>query len=254
MARLLRPFASATLLLLLPACGGAIPTPCQTLFTAPNEVVSDGYVLRFVRAGPAAVGCESATPAETSDLWLFSTLAGGAVAAHSVAMPFPEAEPTPAGMVGTGTFARPQVDAQGFCDIPSLSTMSDDRSGTLLSYATQDLRFLGAPAYQGAEFEGKVTMTVGSCVAEYGVQALSPAVPCLDDSDCDPFRTPLSSGIPSGLDQGCTSEAWTAAVIDGLRAQGLSAQGICFPRQAFPSLKPGSSTQGGLTARPSSVR
>jgi hypothetical protein len=254
MPRVLRAAAAGALLLLFEGCAEAIPTACQTLFSAPNEVVSDGYVLRFVRAGPAAGGCESATPAETSDLWLFSTLAEGVVAAHSVAMPFTEGQPTPAGLVGNGAFARPQVDPQGFCDIPSLSTMTDDQSGTLFSYETQDLRFLGAPAYQGAEFEAKVTMTVGSCVAEYDVQALSPAVPCDDDSDCDPFRTPLSSGIPSGLDQGCTSEAWAAAVIDDLRAQGFSAQGICFPRQAFPSLKPGASTQGGLTARPASVR
>jgi hypothetical protein len=249
MAPVLRAAATGALLLLLPGCAEAIPTACQTLFTAPNDVVSDGYVLRFVRAGPVAAGCESATPAETSDLWLFSTLAEGVVAAHSVAMPFPEGEPTPAGLVGTGTFARPQVDSEGFCDIPDLTLMTDDRSGTLLSYEARDMRFLGAPAYQGAEFEAKVTMTVGSCVAEYNVQALSPAVPCLDDGDCDPFRTPLSSGIPSGLDQGCTSEPWTAAVIED-----LGVTRICFLRQAFPSLKPGASTQGGLTALPSSLR
>jgi len=254
MARVLRAAASGALLLMLQGCAEAIPTACQTLFSAPNEVVSDGYVLRFVRTGPAADGCESATPAETSDLWLFSTLAESVVAAHSVAMPFPEGEPAPAGLVGTGTFARPQVDSDGFCDIPSLSTMTDDRSGTLLSYETRDMRFLGAPAYQSAEFEAKLTMTVGSCVAEYDVQALSPAVPCLDDSDCDPFRTPLSSGIPSGLDQGCTSEAWTAAVLEDLAATGYETTGICFLRQAFPSLKPGASTEGGLTVRPSSLR
>jgi hypothetical protein len=248
MPRVLRAAASGALLLLLQGCAEAIPTTCQTLFTAPNEVVRDGYVLRFVRAGAAADGCESATPAERSDLWLFSTLAEGMVAAHSVAMPFPEGEPTPAGLVATGTFARPQVDSEGFCDVPDLTLMSDDRSGTLLSYEPRGLRFLGAPAYQGAEFEGKVTMTVGSCVAEYDVQALSPAVPCLDDSDCDPFRTPLSSGIPSGLDQGCTSEAWTAAVTEN-----LGVTGICFLRHAFPSLKPGASTQGGLLAGPSPV-
>jgi hypothetical protein len=240
MPRILRVVALGALLLLLAGCAEAVPTACQTLATVPNDVVSDGYVLRFVRAGPAAAGCESVTPAETSDLWLFSTLAGSVVAAHSVAMPFPEGEPTPAGLVGTGTFARPQVDSDGFCDIPSLSTMSDDRSGTLLSYATRDLRFLGAPAYQGAEFEAKVTMTVGGCVAEYDVQALSPAVPCASDGDCDPFRTPLSSGIPSGLDQGCTSGAWTAAILDD-----LGATGVCFPRHPFPSLKPGVSPIAG---------
>ena len=242
MPRLLR-VAASVVLPLLAGCAETFPTACQTLFTAPNEVVSDGYVIRFIRAGPAAAGCESATPAETSDLWLFSTLAEGVVAAHSVTMPFTEGEPTPAGLVGTGTFARPQVDSQGFCDISELTLMTDDRSGTLLSYATRDLRFLGAPAYQGAEFEGKLTMTVGSCVAEYDVQALSPAVPCVDDGDCDPFRTPLSSGIPSGLDQGCSSEPWTAAA-----AADIGATGICFLRQPFPSLKPGASTQGGLIA------
>src|SRR5262249_37054537 len=133
-----------------------------------------------------------------------------------------------------------QVDSEGFCGIPSLSTMSDDQSGTLLSYATRDLRFLGAPAYQGAEFEAKVTMTVGSCVAEYDVQALSPAVFCADEADCDPFRPPLACGIPSGLDQGCTSAPWTAAVTAY-----LGSTGVCFLRQPFPSLKPGVSPIAG---------
>ena len=247
MPRVLRVVASVALLL-LPACAEPVPTACQTLFTTPNGVVDDGYVLRFVRAGSAAAGCESATPAETSDLWLLSTLDGSVVAAHSVAMPFPEGE-TPAGLVGTGTFTHPQVGSEGFCDIQGLTPMTDDRSGTLLSYATRDLRFLGAPAYQGAEFEAKVTMTVGSCVADYDVQALSPAVPCGGDGDCDPFRTPLSSGIPSGFDQGCTSETWAGAVLED-----LGATGICFLHQAFPSLKPGVSTQGGLTSGPSPVR
>ena len=83
-----------------------------------------------------------------------------------------------------------------------------------------------------------VTVTVGSCSADYRVQALSPAVGCADDSDCDPFKQPDSSGIFSGFDQGCTSAPWTAAVTSYLRSTGyLWSKGVCFLNKACPSLK-----------------
>ena len=60
--------------------------------------------------------------------------------------------------------------------------MSDSSAGTLLSYEPRDLRFLGDPAYQGAEFEARIRVTVGTCVADYDVQGLSPAVSCETES------------------------------------------------------------------------
>lgn len=226
--------AAASALVLQTGCPALAPASCQTLATVPTPAASDGYVLRFVRSSAASAGCDTATPGEMSDVWVFNTNADGIVLAHSVQMPLPDGEPTPPGLVGSGTFARPEVDADGFCEVPSLSTMSDSRTGTLLSYEARTLRFLGAPAYQGAEFEGTVTVTVGTCVADYDVQALSPAVPCKTDAECDPSRTPFSSGIASGFDQGCTSAPWTADVT-----KYLTSSGVCFLRQPFPSLVPG---------------
>lgn len=219
-------------MVLLSGCPAKTPASCQTLATVPTDVASDGYVLRFVRSAPASPGCETALPEERSDVWVFNTVADGVVLAHSVRMPFLEGEPTPPGVVGTGRFTTAEVDADGFCDVASLTTMSDSSTGTLLSYEPRDLRFLGDPAYQGAEFEATVRVTVGTCVADYDVQALSPAVPCETDQDCDPFRTPFSSGIASGFDQGCSSASWTAAVLEY-----LGSTGVCFLRKPFPSLK-----------------
>jgi hypothetical protein len=241
--RSLVPCVAAGALVLLSGCPAQAPASCQTLATVPTPVASDGYVLRFVRSTPPSPGCETATPEETSDVWVLNTVANGVVLAHSVRMPFPEGE-TPPGLVGSGTFARPEVDADGFCDVPNLTMMSDSSSGTLLSYEARNLRLLGGPAYQGAEFEATVTMTVGTCVADYDVQALSPAVPCQTDQDCDPVRTPFSSGIASGFDQGCTSAPWTAAVTAY-----LGSTGVCFLRQPFPSLKPGASRESVATER-----
>jgi hypothetical protein len=117
--------------------------------------------------------------------------------------------------------------------------MSDDSSGTLLSYAVSDMEWLGGPAYQGAEFQTDVLVTVGSCTAAYTAQALSPTVGCDTDEDCDPFKQPFSSGIPSGLEQECTSAPWTAVVTDYISSStGVPVTGVCFLRQRFPSLKP----------------
>ena len=138
------PAAGASALLLLSGCPTKAPASCQTLVTTINDVVTTvGYILRFVRSTSADPGCEAVTPEEMSDIWVFSTVANGVVLAHSVAMPFPEGVPTPPGLVGSGTFAHPEVDDEGFCEVPSLTTMSDASSGTLLSYEPRALRFLG---------------------------------------------------------------------------------------------------------------
>ena len=89
--------AAASALILLTGCPAKTPAICQTLATAPTDVAKDGYVLRFVRSAPASPGCETATPEEMSDVWVFNTVADSVVLAHSVSMPFPEGEPTPPG-------------------------------------------------------------------------------------------------------------------------------------------------------------
>ena len=230
--------AATSTVLILAGCPSAVPADCQTLTTVPMGVQQDGYVLRFVRASAVSAGCDTATPDEMSDVWVFNTVADSKILAHSVSMPFPDVETLPPNLIGSGTFTTREADADDFCYVTSLTTMSDSSTGTLLSYATRNMRFLGDPAYQGAEFEATVTVTVGTCVADYEVQALSPTVPCAIDQDCDPFRTPFSSGIASGFDQGCTSAPWTAAVTSYLRSTDHPGTGVCFLRQPFPSLKP----------------
>lgn len=218
-----------SLLLVLTGCGSVVQPECQMLPSAQG-----GYILRFTRAAPAAAGCEAQNPDETSDLWVFDTLAQSQVRAHSVAMPYPDppVDPLPANFVGAGEFTSREADSNALCHVASLTTMSDGSGATLLSYSVTDMESLGSAAYQNAEFKANVSVTAGACTAAYTVQALSPAVGCESDEDCDPFKQPFSSGIFSTFDQGCHKEAWTVPV-----ATYLGASGVCFFNQPYPSLK-----------------
>ncbi len=218
-----------SLLLVLTGCGSVVQPECQMMPSAQG-----GYVLRFTRTGAAAAGCDTQNPNETSDLWVFDTLASSQVRAHSVAMPYPDppVDPLPANLIGAGQFTSREADADALCHIDSLTTMSDGSGATLLSYSLKNLEALGSAAYQNAEFKADVTLTSGACTADYTVQALSPAVPCESDADCDPFKQPFSSGIFSTFDQSCKKDPWTAPV-----AAYLGGSGVCFFNKSYPSLK-----------------
>ena len=216
-----------SVLLLVTACGSMVQPECQMLPSAQG-----GYVLRFTRTGSAAPGCDTATPAETSDIWIFDTLANSEVRAHAaLTMPYaPDApDPLPAGLIGAGRFTQRDADADARCHIESFTAMTE---GTGLTYEMRNFESLGSAATQNAEFKAEVTMTVGTCTAEYTVQALSPAVPCESDADCDPFKQPFSSGIFSVFDQGCTTASWAAPVTTFFESSG-----VCFLNQPYPSLK-----------------
>jgi hypothetical protein len=101
-----------------------------------------------------------------------------------------------------------------------------------LSYSVSNLVALGSAATQNAEFKADVTVAQGGCTAAYTAQALSPAVGCASDHDCDPFKQPFSSGIFSVFDQGCHTDPWTATV-----AASFGTPGVCFLNKPFPSLK-----------------
>jgi hypothetical protein len=216
-----------SVLLLVTGCGSMAPPECQMLPSAQG-----GYVLRFTRTGSAAPGCDTATPAETSDIWIFDTLANSEVRVHaalSMAYTGNEPDPLPAGLIGAGRFTQRDADGEGFCNIDSFTAMTD---GIGLTYEVRNLQALGSAATQNAEWKAEVTMTVGTCTAEYTVQALSPAVPCESDADCDPFKQPFSSGIFSVFDQGCKTDPWATAVTTF-----FDSSGVCFLNQPFPSLK-----------------
>jgi hypothetical protein len=230
--------ALLAMVLLATGCPSAVQADCQTMPSAQG-----GYVLHFTRSGAATPGCETDTPAEMSDVWVFDTLFDSQIRAHSVLMPFPDVDTLPANLIGSGKFTTREADSNNRCKVESLTTMSDDSSGTLLSYAVGNMEWLGGPAYQGAEFQTDITVTVGTCTASYTSQALSPAVGCVDDHDCDPFKQPFSSGIFSVFDQGCTTEGWTSGALaylndrDGTTADPTPYAGVCFFRKPFPGLK-----------------
>lgn len=216
-------------LLLLAACSSAVQPECQMLPSAQG-----GYVIRFTRTGAATAGCETQTPDETGDVWVFDTLANSEIRAHAVSMPYPDppVDPLPANLIGAGKFTDREADSNALCHVQSLSTMSDGAGASLLSYSLRNMESLGSAAYQNAEFKAEVTLTSGACTAEYTAQALSPAVPCESDADCDPFKQPFSSGIFSTFDQSCKKDPWTAPVTAF-----LGSSGVCFFNKPYPSLK-----------------
>jgi hypothetical protein len=213
--------------LLASGCPSTVQADCQALPSAQG-----GYVLHLIRSGAAAAGCDAQTPPEMSDVWVFDTLFDSQIRAHSVAMPFPDVDTLPTNLIGAGKFTTREADANNRCFVTSLTTMSDTSSGTLLSYTTSNMEWLGGAAYQGAEFQATVAVTVGTCTATYSTQAMSPAVGCETDHDCDPFKQPFSSGIFSTFDQGCITDPWTAAA-----ATYLQSTGACFFHTPFPGLK-----------------
>jgi len=217
--------------LMLSGCPSAELAPCQTL-----PSVQGGYTVKMVRRGAAPAGCTQAeTPAEFSDVWAFDTVTDRNIVGSSVALPIPDTGPIPNNRLFKGQFAQERSDANNSCTIPTLSTISDTVGGALLSYAVTDMTFLSGAAYQGAEFKAVVAFTRGTCTATYDAQALSPAVGCETNADCDPFKTPFSSGIFSVFDQGChlaASEPWTAGVTAFLG----NSPGVCFLNQGYPSL------------------
>ena len=218
-----------SLLLVLTACGSVVQPECQMMPSAQG-----GYVLRFTLTGAAAPGCDTQNPAETSDIWIFDTLADSQVRAKSVAMPYevPAVPTVPPGLIGAGQFTDRDADSNSLCHITSLTTMTDGSGASLLSYTLTNLESQGSAALQNAEFKADVAYTAGACSASYTAQALSPAVGCESDADCDPFKQPFSSGIFSPFDQGCHKDAWTAPV-----AAYLGASGVCFLNKPYPSLK-----------------
>ena len=224
-----------SLLLVLTGCGSPVQPECQMMPSAQG-----GYVIRFTRSGAAAAGCDTQNPDETSDIWIFDTLANSQVRAKSVAMPYavPAEATVPPGLIGAGEFTSREADSNSLCHIASLTTMSDGSGATFLSYTLTTLEAQGSAALQNAEFKADVAYTAGTCSASYTVQALSPAVGCDSDADCDPFKQPFSSGIFSPFDQGCHKDTWTAPVVAYLNeANGTSFGGVCFLNKSYPSLK-----------------
>jgi len=189
-----------SLLIVVTGCGSVVQPECQMMPSAQG-----GYVLRLTRSGAAAAGCETQNPDETSDIWIFDTLANSQVRAKSVAMPYPvpAVDPAPPGLIGAGKFTDREADADSLCHVDSLTTMSDGSGASFLSYTLSHLESNGSAALQNAEFKADVAYTAGSCSASYTAHALSPAVGCDSDADCDPFKQPFSSGIFSSFDQGC---------------------------------------------------
>ncbi len=192
-------------------------------------------MLRFIRAAAAPAGCDTANPAETSDIWIFDTLASSEVRVHCRAsMPYPD-PPVPA---AAGGRRRRQVHhaarwtRRDSCQVASISTMTDGSGASLLSYALSDLESLGGAAYQNAEFKANVTYTAGPCTADYtGAGALAGGG-LRERRRLRSVQAAVQLGHLQRLRPGLQDDPWTVPV-----AHFLGASGVCFFNQPYPSLK-----------------
>lgn len=235
----LRPVLAAGLLVLLSGCPSAAPAPC--LIQRPGL---GGYTIKFTLQGTPPAGCAAILPTVFGDNWRLDGYSERAIYMKSDLMPYPEDGGDPNHPVlGQGTLSADPVD--DICTIPEVTEMRSDTDPlgvgqATLAYHAREMRFLSGARYQGAEFEAKVDVTIGSCTATYQAQGLTPSQAggtCASDTDCDPFADPangrpLGSGINPDFAVACTKEQW---VVDYLT--GDPAVGICFFTKPFPGLK-----------------
>ena len=225
-------------------CGSADLAPCQVL-----PSVQGGYVVQFTLRGTAAAGCAALNPGQFSDWWAFNNdypsqpqgaHGGLKIDYRSATMPPADINNGPPnGLFGYGTWDAEFSDANNSCTVKSLdpiqgtSTAIDGATSNTITYTPTELTFLSGAAYQGAVWKATVSVTVGTCTATYDALALSPAVGCSANKDCDPFFTGGYT-IFSTFDQACfltTTHPWTAGVTAA-----LGSDGICFLKGAYPGL------------------
>src|SRR5262249_26967608 len=144
--------------LLTSGCPSTVQADCQTLPSAQG-----GYVLHLIRSGAAAAGCDTQTPAEMSDIWVFDTLFDSQIRAHSVSMPFPNVDTLPTNLIGSGKFTTREADSNNRCFVTSLTTMSDTSTGTLLSYSASNMEWLGRSREHRAGLHAGRRRTVRAC-------------------------------------------------------------------------------------------
>jgi hypothetical protein len=216
--------------LMVSALALLIGTGC-TQAPAPCQIQTGEYVVRLTPTGTQA-GC----PAEFGDVWFFqpyldvqqNVLIIGI--SETLGLPDtddPDYKNSP--LYGKANFTSVDPDANDLCTIEAMS-FSDTTTGT--SYAVSAMHWLSTARYLGTEFEADVTYTTPTCAGgTYKAQAINPPfIGCTSNADCDPFSQPLSSGINSDYDQGCTFDAWATDIT------GDPAEGICFFNEPFPSL------------------
>jgi hypothetical protein len=210
------------------------PTPCQL-----QQSATGGYIVKFVRNGNAAAGCDvdTGTPAQFSDVWVFDQYTEQLIAVKSVQVPHPDNSEPNSTVYGKGKFATVNPDSSNppICKVASLNRMSNEETkgaaDPLIAYTVTDMQFLSGTDFLGTEFAATVHVERGTCAADYTAQALSPPVACSANEDCDPFHKPFSSGIQSNYHQTCITDHWTAFAADY-----FGGDGVCFLIDAFPSL------------------
>jgi hypothetical protein len=246
-------FLAATL---TSACGSAVPNPCL-VWVADNGPYLAKYTLKSAGA--------SCAPGEAGDQ--YDTLEVTQYPSNNTVVILPDILVTDTGQFGerenvdtahdpiaSGTFdnagkVTTGEDGNEECSVPTF-TAAQQNFATLdpadgrpdLKYEFSNVVFLEEPFAQGSEFKADLTLTTGSCVAQYSVQAMGPAVGCVVDDDCAPLPEPdkgkaLGSGIAPRYHTYCD----TSAEAQALAGPGA---GLCFFADAYPSTCPNEELEG----------
>jgi hypothetical protein len=101
-------------------------------------------------------------------------------------------------------FETAEPGADTFCDLTTPSVAEQDLpgvdggvAGTSIKYEWKNVRFVVSPARLGSQMVGDLTYTHDSCVANYHVTALYPAVRCQIDGTALDFCKCLYYGDPN---------------------------------------------------------
>jgi hypothetical protein len=235
--------------LFVTGCGTADPAPCQL-----QSPFNGGYAVRMLRTAPAATGCDTLTPEQIGDLWIFdvyetdpTNIQNFTVIGYSTILGQPPDPPNSGSspLYGRAQFTTIGPAADNTCILndmtmnravadPGTPPVPPDDPGTpghpQGEYQIGNFVWLNSALYLGTEFKGDVVWSTGACSAQYSALAIDPPVQCESDADCDPFGQPFGSGINPDYDQNCVlGEAWTTQLT------GDDTVGICFFQKEFPS-------------------
>lgn len=222
--------------LFVTGCGTADPAPCQI-----QSAANGGYFVRLLRTTAAAPGCDTDTPEQIGDQWIFdvyetdpTNIQNFTVIGYSVILGQP-ADPPNSGsapLYARAQFTTVNPDSSNLCILndATMTGTTADPNGVQGVYQIANWVWLSSALYLGTEFKADVVWSTGACTANYTAQAIDPPITCESNADCDPFAQPFSSGINPDFDQNCIiGEAWTTQLT------GDDTVGVCFFQKEFPS-------------------
>lgn len=110
---------------------------------------------------------------------------------------------------------------------------------TTLRHEWTKARWVVSPDAQGTQFDGTVKVSLDGCSAEYDVIAVSPAIPCTADADCDAAGSGINPDFAVKCDLSLDYLLMPDEVDDPETpdVDETVDYGICIPAKELPSYK-----------------